>query len=141
MKYNIGRITSATKYGALGAGCLGLGTALLVPVLGVLAHIGGGTLTDASLHNYSLKNRFETAYSFNTPEEHKSYYYTMDAFYPDEYHKTYYLASPYATYGVIALGGLAGLLLGGRIGLNEARSREEEARTARIARDMQQKLR
>ena len=49
MKYNIGRITSATKYGALGAGCLGLGTALLVPVLGVLAHIGGGTLTDASL--------------------------------------------------------------------------------------------
>ena len=62
MKYNIGRITSATKYGALGAGCLGLGTALLVPVLGVLAHIGGGTLTDASLQNYSLKNRFETAY-------------------------------------------------------------------------------
>ena len=91
--------------------------ALLVPALGVAAHACMGGLSNnyyrfnwPTDEEYSLKYRFETAYSFNTPAEHKTYT-TWDYIYRDgqrEGHKTPYLASPYATYPAMVLCGLIG---------------------------------
>ena len=81
-----------------------VGVAAAISALGVCAHLLP-YVRDQKLDNYSLKNRFETAYSFKTPESNKYFYVTpsnvagknVDAM------RERYLASPYATYSLIAL--------------------------------------
>ena len=122
------RATYAIKYGALGAigGTLVMATA--VPVLGLAAH-GLGYASEDVRNNYSLKNRFETAYCFDTPENHK-YYYSTPIFNgytaSDQQSKEYYMASPYATYGATAAGTIAGAILLGGAGIALAKRKEKE---------------
>ena len=83
-------------------------------VLGLLAHIfvGFWTPTEATdkCDEYSLKNRFECAFCFNTPERHKYYYDT----YPDgdssgaPAGEQRYLAHPAFTYSLLFLCGIIG---------------------------------
>ena len=113
------RATSAVKHGTLGALGGVLVTSVAIPVMGLAAH-GVKYMSDEQLSGYSLKNRFETAYCFDTPQEHKYYYSTpiVNGYSQGEYKtKEKYLASPYATYGTMALSGLAGAVLlgGGRV--------------------------
>lgn len=113
-----GRATDALKEGAKGALSGIVATAIVVPIMGLAAH-GVRYMSDERLDGYSLKNRFETAYCFNTPKKHKYYYSTPVMFgyvAESETVRESYLASPYATYGIIGLGGVAGagLALAGR---------------------------
>lgn len=97
------------KSGINGAINGALATTVAISVLGALAHIGP-MLGDTNLSSdYSLKHRFETAYSFNTPEKHKYYHATpvINGYY-GETEKERYLASPFATYGAIAMGAAVG---------------------------------
>ncbi len=128
IKKNFKRASSAVKYGTLGALGGTLATAIIIPIMGLAAH-GVKYLGDEKLENYSLKNRFETAYHFDTPSEHKYYYSTpvisgYEAEGAREYE--YYLASPYATYGAMALGGIAGAIAMGGAGIVLAKRRENE---------------
>lgn len=109
MKEKFNRGATMIKNGVTGAVKGAFVVAVAVPTLGLLAHIAP-TFGDVNLGNdYSLKNRFETAYSFNTPEQHKYYHATpVVNGYNTETTKERYMASPYATYGVIALGAMAG---------------------------------
>ncbi len=128
IKKNFKRASSAVKYGTLGALGGTLATAIIIPIMGLAAH-GVKYLGDEKLENYSLKNRFETAYSFNTPKEHKYYYSTPVINGYEKDHETtreYYLASPYATYSVMALGGLTGAIALGGAGIILAKRRENE---------------
>lgn len=85
--------------------------AALVPAAGLLAHMGGAIHPYAESEDYSLKHRYECAYSFNTPEEHKHYTVTswdtpeFDGI-PDQ--KKSYLASPWAMYPAMLGLGLLG---------------------------------
>lgn len=100
--------------------------ALLVPAMGLVAHgvmgvvssnydwnaFGGGHWpTD---EEYSLKHRFETACSFNTPEEHKTYVVYEPIFRDGSWEHgqgekvPYWPASPYMTYGAMLAAGLIG---------------------------------
>lgn len=113
-----GSAMDALKEGAKGALSGVVATAIVVPIMGLAAH-GVKYMSDERLDGYSLKNRFETAYCFNTPKEHKYYYSTPVIFGYEADGDTVresYLASPYATYGIIGFGGLAGagLALAGR---------------------------
>ena len=128
MKKKFNRAASAIKHGAQGALAGVLTTATIIPIMGLAAH-GLKYLGDEKLENYSLKNRFETAYHFDTPSEHKYYYSTpvisgYEAEGAREYE--YYLASPYATYGAMALGGIASAIAMGGAGLAMAKRRENE---------------
>ena len=98
--------------------------ALLVPALGVVAHITMGFFSgnyEPNIHadwrlsdDYSLKHRFETAYNFNTPEDHKTYkFYEIrchDGTLEHEYIETvhYWPTSPYITYAAMLACGLLG---------------------------------
>ncbi len=113
-----GCATDALKEGVKGALSGVIATVVVVPIMGLVAH-GVKYMSDERLDGYSLRNRFETAYCFNTPNEHKYYYSTPVIFGYEAEGDTVresYLASPYATYGIIGLGGVAGagLALAGR---------------------------
>lgn len=98
--------------------------ALMVPALGVAAHITMGLFSgnyEPNIHadwnlsdDYSLKHRFETAYNFNTPENHKTYKFYETRWYDGtlehEYIATvpYWPTSPYVTYGAMLACGLLG---------------------------------
>lgn len=121
------RATSAVKYGTIGAIGGALVTTVAISVLGVAAH-GLGYIGDEERNNYSLKNRFETAYCLNTPENHKYYYATpiINGYEHEEMEsKEYYLASPYATYGTTAAGAVAGAILLGGAGIVLAKRKEK----------------
>ncbi len=100
--------------------------ALLVPMMGLVAHEVMGFLsnnyelnvnadwnwpTDSS---YSLKHRFETAYSFNTPEDHKTYRFYDSTWEGGMLHHgqgtevPYWPTSPYVTYAAMLACGLLG---------------------------------
>ena len=128
IKTNFKRASSAVKYGTLGALGGTLATAIIIPIMGLAAH-GIKYFGDEDLDGYSLKNRFETAYCFDTPEKNKYYYSTpIEYGYALDYDTTreYYLASPYATYGAMALGGLTGAIALGGAGVVLAKRRENE---------------
>ena len=124
-KFN--RALHAIKYGTLGAvaGTILVG-GIIIPAGGLAAH-GVKYLGDQRLQNYSLKNRFETAYSFNTPESHKYYDSTpVINGYEQDTVKEAYLASPYATYGATGAAGIAGAILLGGAGLALAKRKENQ---------------
>lgn len=98
---------------------------MLVPALGLMAHLFSGHLTnltdnpelDCWTHtDYSLKHRFECAYKFNIPEECK--YYTRTVGYWDDKNERWdncvvrekYLASPYAMYPATLIMGVLGAM-------------------------------
>lgn len=117
-------VVGATKVGAI--------TFVAFNALGVAAHMTQ-YCSDAHLYDYSLKNRFKTAYCFDTTEEEKHYEYQM---WKNDYREeTRYNAHPLATYGVLA----AGVALGACAGAAAAR-KENEARRQNIA-QMTQKSR
>lgn len=111
--YSIKDSYKILKSSAIGGAVSAIGIAVVIPALGLLAHFSKYA-SDSDVRQYSLKNRSEVAYSFNTPDEHK-YYYETPYYngYAGDSQKEYYLASPYATYGTIAAFGLAGALFGG----------------------------
>lgn len=120
------RATSAVKYGTIGAIGGALTTTVAISVLGAAAHMLG-YISEDRRDNYSLKNRFETAYCLDTPENHKYYYATpiINGYeYGDLESKEYYLASPYATYGTTAAGAVAGAILLGGAGIVLAKRKE-----------------
>jgi len=88
-------------------------SAVAIPILGLGVHVFR-YMGNADLSNYSLKNRFETAYSFKTPNSHKHYMLNPKLYMYDDYEPRPYLASPYATYGAILLFGLAGAASGAK---------------------------
>ncbi len=126
VKEQFKRGLAAIKGGAYGAVVCTMMMGAAIPVGGVLAHGARSLLSDDYLHNnYSLKHRFETAYSFDTPEAHK--YYTCTPTingYSQETEQQRYLASPYATYGTMAFAGLAGAVLGGGAALAATKRRQ-----------------
>lgn len=127
MKDLFRRATYAVKYGTIGAISGTLVATITIPTLGLVAH-GAQYLGEAYIHgDYSLKNRFETAYSFKTPDAHKYYHYTpyMNGYSQDS-ERTRYLASPYATYGTTAAAGIAGAILLGGAGIALAKRKENE---------------
>lgn len=127
LKKNFVRGLHAIKYGAIGAltGTMLMG-GIIIPAGGLVAH-GIKYLGDEKLDNYSLSNRFESAYSFNTPESDKYYYLTpIINGYTQETVKEKYLASPYATYGSMAGAGLAGAILMGGAGIVIAKRKEHQ---------------
>lgn len=83
--------------------------AALVPLGGLLAHIGASAFEADPHADYSLKHRFESAYCFNTPDDHKQYTVTeYVSGYAQESYKTKYLASPWLTYpAMLGLGVLS----------------------------------
>ena len=96
--------------------------------LGLAAHVFVGFWTPAipteRCDDYSLRNRFECAFSFNTPERHKYYYDS----YPDGPSGTpageqRYLAHPLFTYPLILLCGIVGALAG----IGEAEKKKNNA--------------
>ena len=122
------RAAYAIKYGTMGAIGGTLVTTAAISVLGVAAH-SVGYISEERCDNYSLKNRFETAYCFNTPEKHKYYYSTpiINGYeYSELESKEYYLASPYATYGTTAAGTITGAVLLGGAGIVLAKRKENE---------------
>lgn len=100
--------------------------ALLVPMLGLVAHGVMGLASsnyEINMHadwnvptddSYSLKHRFETAYSFNTPENHKTYTYYNPTWHDGMLDHgqgeqvPYWPTSPYVTYGAMLACGLLG---------------------------------
>lgn len=124
--YSIKEAYNILKTSAISGGVSALGMAIAIPVLGLAGHMVK-YIGDSFLDNYSLKNRFETAYSFNTPEDHKYYRETpVINGYEAETRKEPYLASPYATYGLIALAGLGGALIGGKFSAEVIKNGKEE---------------
>lgn len=126
IKTNFKRASSAVKYGTLGALGGTLATAIIIPIMGLAAH-GIKYFGDEDLDGYSLKNRFETAYCFDTPKAHK-YYYSVptNGGAGADFKLQKYMASPYLTYGTMALGGIAGAIALGGAGVVLAKSRENE---------------
>lgn len=128
MKNKLRCVGYSTGLGALGVVSAGCVAAAILSVMGLAAH-GAGYLLNNNLDNYSLKNRFETAYSFKTPETHK-YYYVNGG----DVEK--YAMTPYGTYGTMgafmALSGAFGAL----IGRLAAKDKEQE-----IIKSQQQKTR
>lgn len=91
--------------------------ALLVPALGLAAHFMRYAGDDLLHDDYSLKNRFECAYCFNVPNEHKFYhssYYLNDTELSLPKCQTYYMASPYVIYPAMMLLGLRGAYVAAR---------------------------
>lgn len=99
------------KNGVIGAVQGTLIAAAVIPALGVAAHVAGYASEDTRT-NYSLKNRFETAYCFDTPDAHKYYNVTpvVNGYSADEQIKERYMASPYTTYGTMAVAGMIGAI-------------------------------
>lgn len=121
------RAASTVKYGTLGALGGALTTTVVISLLGLGVH-GIKYLGDERLDSdYSLKNRFETAFCFDTPKEHK-YYYSSKIVngYEQDCELERYAASPYLTYGAITAGGIAGAIALGGAGLVLAKRRENE---------------
>lgn len=127
MKKKFVRGLHAIKYGTIGAiSSAMLMGGIIIPAGGLVAH-GAKSISDENLTNYSLSNRFETAYSFNTPESHKYYYSTpVVNGYNQETRKERYLASPYTTYGATIGAGLAGAILLGGAGIAMAKRKEQQ---------------
>ena len=124
--YSVKDSYNILKVGTIGGLVSAASMALIIPILGLAVH-GVKYFGDDSLKNYSLKNRFETAYSFNTPEDHKYYRETpVINGYEVGTRKEPYLASPYATYGLIALAGLGGALIGGKFSAEVIKNGKEE---------------
>lgn len=83
--------------------------AAMIPLMGVGAHALGAALQDGVMNDYSLHHRFETAYSFKTPEDHKHYTFIASHDNPLADSDTHrYPASPYATYPAMLVFGLLG---------------------------------
>lgn len=113
---------NTVKHTVLGAATLGTVTCAGISALGVAGHVATPLLAEAHLGNdYSLKNRFKTAYCFDATEEEKHYDYIT---WYGEYETARYVAHPIATYGVIAMGAL----LGAAAGAANAREENEERR-------------
>lgn len=124
--YSIKDSYEILKTGAFSGLVSALSVAMIIPVLGFAGHMVRYA-GDCHLDNYSLKNRFETAYSFKTPESHKYYYETpIINGYEAPTSKEPYWASPYATYGLIALAGLGGALIGGKFSAEVIKNGKEE---------------
>ena len=135
-KDKLRRVLWGTKYGVFGATVSGLATTIAFSLCGLVAH-GVRFVSDEHLSNYSLKNRFETAYCINVPESHK-YYFSESAFYSEEPIKKRYMASPYFTYGVIGFAALIGAMSCGRIGVLMAKGYERDLRDIQMARNAKQ---
>lgn len=124
---------NTVKHTALGAVTTGVITCAGISALGVAGHVATPLMAEAHFGNdYSLKNRFKTAYCFDTTEEEKHYDYLT---WHSEYETARYVAHPIATYGVIAIG----TLLGAAAGAATARD-ENEQRRKRLA-ELRQKCR
>ena len=121
------RATYGLKYGTLGAVSGTLAASIVIPVLGLAVH-GIRYLGDENLGNdYSLKHRFETAYCFDTPDEHK-YYHTTPIYngYSGDTVRESYAASPYATYGTTAFFAASAALMGAGAGIAMAKEKEKQ---------------
>ena len=128
IKTKFNRAIHAVKYGTIGAvaGTILMG-GIIIPAGGLIVH-GTKYLGDQRLHSdYSLSNRFETAYSFKTPES-KKYYHTDPVIngYTQDTVKEKYFASPYATYGATGAAGIAGAILLGGASLAIAKRKENQ---------------
>lgn len=127
MKKKFKRASSAVKYGTVGALGGTLVTTAVIALMGLGAH-GIRYVGDERLgEDYSLSNRFETAFCFDTPKEHK-YYYSAPIVngYEQDCRLERYFASPYLTYGTIGLGATAGAIALGGAGVVLAKRRENE---------------
>lgn len=84
--------------------------AAAVPALGLVAHAIHYAGEDWLYDDYSLSHRFETAYSFNTPESHKQYTYqpVINGYSNGEPEKTTYLAHPLVMWPLTLGAGIAG---------------------------------
>ncbi len=91
--------------------------AMLVPVFGVATHLfmgfASGHYDDFTLptdKEYSLKYRFENAYTFNVPEEHQKYIKWVRRYPGDNIvaQPTDYMGAPYVAYPAMLLFGLMG---------------------------------
>jgi len=91
-----------------------ISAAYAITLFGLLAHVGRYVISPYYLENYSLKNRFQTAYRFDVPESERTFYCTnlLD----NVVQKRGYLASPYMTYGIISAFGLFGAAWGRQLG-------------------------
>lgn len=127
MKKKFKRAASAVKYGTVGALGGMLGTTAAIALMGLSVH-GIKYLGDERLDGtYSLSNRFETAFCFDTPKEHKYYYSTpIVNGYEQDCMLERYFASPYLTYGTIGLAATAGAIAFGGAGIVLAKRRENE---------------
>ena len=116
------------KWASFGAMAGTIVMATVIPAGGLFAHGARQFLSDDNLHNdYSLKNRFETAYSFKTPDAHKYYHVTPTINgYSQETVKEKYIASPYTTYGAMAAAALAGATFFGAAGAGLAVAERKE---------------
>lgn len=128
IKKNFNRAVQTIKWGSIGAIASTVIMAAVIPAGGLLAHGARKFLSDDYVHpDYSLKNRFETAYSFKTPDSHKYYHSTpVINGYSQETIQEKYLASPYATYGALCIYGLAGAIFFGAAGLAAAKRKENQ---------------
>ena len=121
------RAAYGLKYGTLGAVSGALAASIVIPILGLAVH-GVRYLGDENLGNdYSLKHRFETAYCFDTPNEHK-YYHTTPIYngYSGETVLESYAASPYATYGATAFLAASAAFAGAGAGIAMAKEKEKQ---------------
>ncbi|MBE6461864.1 MAG: hypothetical protein E7006_03425 [Alphaproteobacteria bacterium] len=128
IKNKFNRAVQTIKWGSIGAVVNTVIMAAVIPVGGLFAHGAREFLSDDYMHpDYSLKNRFETAYSFKTPDAHKYYHSTpMINGYSQGIVQEKYLASPYATYGALCGAGLAGAIFLGAAGLAAAKRKENQ---------------
>ena len=123
------RVAYSAGVGMFSGVCSGVLTAAMLAAMGLVAH-GAGYIINWNASDYSLKNRFETAYNFNAPESHKYYYVNGGT-------AEKYAMTPYGMYGII--GAFAGIsaLLGTMTGNMIAKDKEQEE----FIRKQQQKTR
>lgn len=99
-----------------GALCGALNAIIIVSFILFLTHIAV-QFNSVKLDNYSLVNRFKTAYCFNVPDAY-TYYYSAPVIYDyvceGDTTRERYMASPYITYGLIILGSVTGVILARR---------------------------
>lgn len=122
-------IKDALKYGVLFGCTAAIAGALFVNLRIINQHLNTQDKKDSDLIGLSLKNRYETAYCLNTPEEHK-YYYEVPYHngHAGELQKKYYPA-PKNTYFVIGYSAMVGALLGAGFGASGLISTREKTLT------------
>lgn len=111
-------VAYSTGLGAFSAVCSATLTAAMLAAMGLVAH-GAGYVINWNAREYSLKNRFETAYSFKTPESHKHYYLNNGQ-------STEYIMTPYGMYGIIGTFAALSAAFGAMTGRLIAKDKEEE---------------
>ena len=126
--YSVKDSYNILKVGTIGGLVSAASMALIIPILGLAVH-GVKYFGDDSLKNYSLKNRFETAYSFKTPENHK-YFYSVPTNGGAPV-KEPYCASPYGTYGLIVVYGFGGALASAKFAAEGIRNKKEKLLAAK----------